>query len=277
MCIFCQPAILQAQDGALQKIRNEVKSGTADSPSSDGKKSSGDGDSDSCNCLGDLLGLALLAPFYVPHCLLEDEFDHDGYFPRYPYADGGPGYMRIRRVADEDSDPEPQPDFQRMRGWSGRVAVEESNDFDSINRAALRLLLETGSRFGVQTNWSYVHESLGCGCSDETVLGDVNLTFRFAQHENAQMRAGVGARMISDRHATDFGFNFTYGADIYPCKPFVMSAVLDAGTLGKVGVFRAHGSIGVLYKRWEIYTGYDYLRIGSTSLQGPILGLRLWF
>jgi hypothetical protein len=28
---------------------------------------------------------------------------------------------------------------------------------------------------------------------------------------------------------------------------------------------------------WEVFTGYDFLRIGSVNLQGPLLGLRLWF
>src|SRR5262249_15240306 len=134
----------------------------------------------------------------------------DGYFPKYPYAQGQPGYMWLRRPRVEEGEPPTEPDFNRARGWSGRVAAEESNDFDGINRASLRLLLETGSRFGIQTNWSHVHEQLACGCSDETVLGDLNLTYLFAWHERAQCRAGLGARMITDRHVTDFGFNFTY-------------------------------------------------------------------
>jgi hypothetical protein len=139
------------------------------------------------------------------------------------------------------------------------------------------MLLETSSGLGLQTNWSYVHESLACGCIDDTALGDLNLTYLFLQDQYVQARAGLGARMIADRHITDFGFNFTCGVDVYPCKPFVFTTTIDAGTLGSAGVIRAQGSIGFLLKRWEIYTGYDFLRIGSTSLQGPTLGLRLWF
>jgi hypothetical protein len=40
-------------------------------------------------------------------------------------------------------------------------------------------------------------------------------------------------------------------------KPLVLSTTFDGGTLGKAGVFRVQGSVGFLYKRWEIYTGYD--------------------
>ena len=99
----------------------------------------------------------------------------------------------------------------------------------------------------------------------------------FVQAERLQMRAGLGVRIITDRYLTDVGFNATLGADWYPRKPLVISSTIDGGTLGHAGVFRAQGSIGYLFKRWEIFTGYDYLRIGSTALQGPILGLRLWF
>jgi hypothetical protein len=257
-----------AQQGALQKIREEAK-GSSDSKSSsdDDDSGSGCGGDDGC---GELLMVALLAPFGLPHLALGDDFDSYGYFPPYPYAEGARGYMQIGPDGSET-----QPDFTRV--WSGRVAVEESNDFDRINRVAGRLLLETTSRFGFQTNWTYLHESLPCGRSDESALGDFNLTFRFAQNEFAQMRAGVGARVMTDRWATNWGFNFTYGADVFPIRPGVLSATIDAGTLGSAGLFRAQGSIGLLYRRYEIYGGYDYMRIGSTNLQGPTVGLRLWF
>jgi hypothetical protein len=265
--ILSEPALLQAQEGKLQRIREDVK-GREDSRSN---KKTSDDDDDSC-LLSDLFA-DLFALLFSGESGCYD----DAYFPGYPYAKGQPGYMWIRRTASEGEEPPAQPDFTRARGWSGRVAVEESNDFDGINRASLRLLLETGSGFGVQTNWSHVHEGLACGCSDDLALGDLNVTYLFVRDEHVQARAGLGARMIADRHITDFGFNFTCGVDIYPCRPLVFSTTIDAGTLGHAGVFRAQGSIGFLYKRWEICTGYDYLRIGSTSLQGPTLGLRLWF
>jgi hypothetical protein len=33
----------------------------------------------------------------------------------------------------------------------------------------------------------------------------------------------------------------------------------------------------VTHKRWETFGGYDFLRIGTVNLQGPMVGLRLWF
>jgi len=278
--VLWQANCAYGQEGSLGKIRDDVKgkSDSADKRSktdSDGRDKRSSADDDDCGGPFGFLFAAILG-FLFPSDDA-DCYQLNGYFPSYPYAKGQPGYMWIRREVGEDEEPKPQPDFSRARGWSGRVAIEESNDFDGINRASLRLLLETGSGLGVQTNWSYVHERLSCGCMDESALGDVNLTYLFIQDEHLQMRLGLGARIISDRQITDVGFNFTIGADVYPRKPFVLSTTFDGGTLGKAGVFRAQGSVGYIYKRWEIYLGYDYLRIGSTALQGPTLGLRLWF
>jgi hypothetical protein len=289
LCVLCAPASLLAQEGALQRIREDA-SGTHKSKSSDDKDKHDDDD----GFLGDFLSslfsgdssdsdddgksarawllIALGGPFALPHLALSDDFHTPGYFPPYPYAQGELGYMQIGASAARESD---APDF--TRAWSARLAVEESNDFDRINRVAGRLLVETTSRFGLQTNWTYLHEILPCGCTDESALGDFNLTYRFAQNEYAQFRAGLGARVMTDRWATNWGFNFTYGLDFFPVKPVVVSGTIDAGTLGSAGLFRAQTSIGLLLRRWEIYGGYDFMRIGVTNLQGPTVGVRLWF
>lgn len=57
----------------------------------------------------------------------------------------------------------------------------------------------------------------------------------------------------------------------------MVSADLDLGTLGAASVFRGRLTGGVVWNRCELFTGYDYLRIGAVDLQGPVLGLRAWF
>ena len=91
------------------------------------------------------------------------------------------------------------------------------------------------------------------------------------------MYAGLGANVLDNPVKTRWGFNFTYGADLFLVKPLVLSLELDAGTLGKVGAFHARGTAGVLWRGWEVFTGYDYRRIGPVDLQGPVAGVRLWF
>jgi hypothetical protein len=109
------------------------------------------------------------------------------------------------------------------------------------------------------------------------VIGDVNLTLRFAQNEVASMYAGLGFRTLADRDRSDFGINFTYGGDWFPARPLVVSGAVDAGTLGGAGVFRGRATAGAVFNGWEVFAGYDYLRIGDVRLHGPLVGVRLWF
>jgi hypothetical protein len=46
-------------------------------------------------------------------------------------------------------------------------------------------------------------------------------------------RTGLGFNWLDDPIDTNFGFNFTYGADLFPRRPWVLSATIDWGTLGE--------------------------------------------
>lgn len=55
-----------------------------------------------------------------------------------------------------------------------------------------------------------------------------------------------------------------------------------AHALGKVShpaahVLSARATAGLLLRRFELYGGYEGMRIGLRSLRGPVLGLRTWF
>jgi hypothetical protein len=82
---------------------------------------------------------------------------------------------------------------------------------------------------------------------------------------------------MPDGPYTRYGFNITYGGDVFPCKPVVISSSLDLGNLGSASVIRLRGTVGLIHRHWEVFGGYDFYRIGSVDLQGPMAGLRLWF
>ena len=73
------------------------------------------------------------------------------------------------------------------------------------------------------------------------------------------------------------GFNFTYAADIYPRKPWVLSAAIDWGTLGQAELFRFRTTAGVVFHGVETYAGYEYTEIGRAHWNGLVAGLRFWF
>lgn len=280
-CLLAGTASSSAQEGRLQRVRDDVNAPSTSS--SEGKEkgrssssSSSSSDEDGDNLGGAMFKLAVLAPFYVPMAILGDEYEYRLVFTRYPYANNYHGYQIMLPDWAKTFYTLDTADVPRKQ-WVMRLSVENGNDFDGMNRLGGQLKIEHAWRWGFVTNWNYFRERLPCGCIDEAVIGDANLTFRFAQNEVASMYAGLGFRVLSDRRQTDFGVNFTYGGDWFPVRPLVVSGVFDAGNLGSAGVVHARGSVGAIWNAWEVFAGYDFLRIGSVNLQGPMVGVRLWF
>jgi hypothetical protein len=235
---------------------------------------------------GELLGLAAVgaaavatSPFWGPFMLLGEDLGVRGYFPGYPYAVDPSGYMQLDYNGTDPRGAQQTHfgDPAYLREWSARLAVEDGNDFRGLNRLDGQFFFDTSTRFALQGKWSYFHEDLGGGRSDESFLGDSELTFRFVQREWLQMQTGLGWRLLADRYETRAGVNFVYQADFFPIQPVVVSAAIDLGNLDAAFVVGGRISAGVIYRNWEVLTGYDFLRIGGVNLQGPLLGLRIWF
>lgn len=124
---------------------------------------------------------------------------------------------------------------------------------------------------------SYLQENLPGGGHNQLWLGDCNVVFRFAQSEHMQWRTGLGFNWLDDPRQTDFGFNFTYGVDWFPRKPWVFSADVDWGNLGRAEQFRFRTTAGVLLWGIESYVGYEYYDLDSTQDNRLIGGVRIWF
>ena len=72
------------------------------------------------------------------------------------------------------------------------------------------------------------------------------------------------------------GVNFTYGFDIYPVFPLALSASVDFGNLGSSFVLHAKGHLGAVFRSFELFCGWDVLQVASTTIHGPLAGLRVW-
>lgn len=274
--------------GILNAIRNEVRGDDPDAPPKDRSRST---DSDGTHPLGDWvanIGIRIaLTPYSYPKAVVENPYQADASFPRFPY-DGTTGYLMFgpTLVADvhcEPDDPWGEPGHAQYvwpscpRSWSGRVRLEYANGFDDVQRVNTHLLLTTASRFGLDGQVDILSERLPDGSHDALALGDVNVVYRFAQGERGQFRTGIGLNWIEDPYETHAGFNFTYGADFFPHRPWILSATMDWGTLGRAELFRFRSTAGVQYHGVELYTGYEYLDIDSSQLNNILAGVRLWF
>ena len=234
---------------------------------------------------------AVTSPIWVPMMAIGDSWEYTSHFQRYPYqvthgsvvrSDGYPGDPASYAILAAELDDGPRwlrqgPAEPRLRRWSARVAAEYAGQLDDLHRVGGRLLLSTASRFGLDTEMSWFEERLSDGGRDRLWLGDGNLVFRFAQSDRMEWRVGLGFNWLDDPRRTDYGFNFTYGVDWYPRRPWVVSSEIDWGTLGRASLFRFRTTTGVVIWGMESYVGYEYLDIGRTQMNNLIGGVRLWF
>lgn len=263
--------VARATDGRLDTLREETRSSEPKPPRDSNSSRQCDDSCDEENgLLSQMFGSVALgilsAPFAIPCSLIGDEYDRVGEFPAYPY---------------ELNDSAMLFDGEHEgigRGWMGNlqlVAVDSLSD--DVTRYSGRLLLDTSSRFGLDIESNHWRESLPGGGTDGLWTGDANVVFRFAQSEKWQFRAGAGLNWLADDVGSEFGVNFTYGADWFPRKPWTVSSIFDVGLLGDAGLFHNRTTVGVMMGRSEIFCGYDYFQLGSTSFHGPVAGIGLRF
>lgn len=306
-CLPIPPGIRVADArGLLSTLREDVRAPRFSSDDDDDRHSrrrrhshgSCDDDDGSifAEVFGPLVFHALTSPFWGPAAALGDDYGCESYFARFPY-DNVPGYMM--RDGDQPmsfvsgppgDDPalhsyDPQangywrldPWPTRRRRYGVRLSAEYGGTFNDLHRIGGHLLLETTSRLGLDTETSYLEETFPGGATDQLWLGDCNVTFRFGQSEHMQWRSGLGFNWLDDQADTNFGFNFTYGFDYFPARPWVVSATIDWGTLGSSDLFRFRTTTGVIIWGIESYVGYEYLDVDRTQLNSLIAGVRIWF
>ena len=213
------------------------------------------------NLLGSAALWALSTPFTVPAGMLGDDYSTTAQYPDYPYADGLPGSMIKAVISDREA-----------HDWTGTAQLFNVYETKNIDRFGGRLVLESASRFGIDTETNYWAESGSIG-TDHLWTGDANVVFRFAESEHTQFRAGLGVNWLTDHAGTEAGFNFTYGADWFPRKPWTVSTVFDMGTIGGGSLFHNRTTAGVMLGPVEAFAGYDFFQIGSIHFHGPVAGL----
>lgn len=278
--IVASPRLLVAQ-GTLATLRSDVRAPNSPSPPKKPKKKRC-GHRHDCGCHHDnhphrsdlviaepvayIGGAIVTSPWWGPPVAVGDDYSEPGYFMRYPYAHHQDGFMQVGPQRPID-----------LYDWSIRVRAEYADDFSGLSRVGGRLLWENVHRFGVDTEWNLRSEHAANVVVDQLWTGDVNVVFRFAQSHKLQMRSGLGVNWMSDDSGADLGFNFTYGGDWFPTDPFVVSAEVDLGKLGRATLFHGRVTAGVQYHRVEFFLGYDYFDVGDAQIDGLVSGARFWY
>jgi hypothetical protein len=265
-----------AAAGKLDDVRDEVRDSSSSSSDNDSRDSWRDYDDDDYYDHGDSdispdLLLALFWPFMVPYAATDDCYGGDYVYAWYPYADNHPVALASTcadRVAREQA---------VGQSWAFQISADVVPQVDAILRLDASVRIQTPIRLELESGWSHFRERLPTGETDQLTIGDLNFVVRFAQSSTAQFRAGLGARVMVDAAGTDPGFNVTYGFDLFPVDPLVISAAVDLGMLGFAGYAQGRFTLGVTLLGGELYAGWDHIQIGGVSLTGPVAGARFWF
>ena len=215
------------------------------------------------------------SPIWLPIALADDHFGRAGYFPAFPYQYDS-GYMLIPPYESVG------PSGPRMPfNYAVRARSDYGTNFNGLDWVGGNVLAEFSTRFGLESEFRYYQQDFlnppTAGARDNAWLGDANVFYRFAQSDFMQFRTGVGINWLSDRLHTDVGFNFTYAADFYPTKPWVISGEFDWGVLGDEQLLHTRITTGLQMKGLEAYIGYDFVDVGKFQSNSLIAGVRLWF
>jgi hypothetical protein len=240
----------------------------------------GSGSGEAIAGLAILAGLAVSSPLWGPHEAFDSGFGKPAYFPPHPYAASKTGYAVFSDYAKPsavETTNELGVTFPPLKEWSLRGGFDFGSDFGGLNRVGGQLFLDGPYRLGFQANFNYYRENLGQDQSDWTTLNDYMFLYRFTQSEWLLMHAGAGIRQQLDPYENQYGVNFLYRWDIFPAEPVHLESQIELGSLGDAFVWRYRGGIGLNYHHFEVFAGYDFLRIHTVNLQGPFLSLRAWF
>ena len=220
-------------------------------------------------------------PFAIPKSLIERDVTK-AKFLDYPYQAHRSGNMITYTAKEWLEDP------LMSEGWeANQMRIQTDYSWNSKASAVnTRFLLEGEGRVGIRGSFDYrrdVEMLAGYNGQNDFWIGDMAMTYRFAQSDMMQLRAGGGFMWFSDGIDSDIGWNFVYEADWYLKDPWVVNASLNLGALhfqegrSSAPVVNFRTTIGYQRKRIQAYIGYQHLQIGNDERDALISGLQLSF
>ena len=267
------PAERLAAEGRLSGVAEAAQSGSGSASKKEQKSSSTSSRSceeDSLGSLGTILFTRLFlvgatSPWWIPYLSVEHDNHPQAEFLSEVYSSHTPGRLTFEFIPDAPA-----------KDWEIRLLADYGTDFSGLERTGGQFQYDTRSRWGLETSWNRFTEDLG-STTDALWLGDANLTYRFAQNEAIQFYTGAGLNWLHRNEQADFGFNFLYGAELYPVKPWIFRGVLDLGRIGSTSRIHFRGDVGLAWTNMEFLIGYDLERLSNINLQTFSAGLQIRF
>ncbi len=184
-------------------------------------------------------------------------------FPRWPYRDGHPGYLRVVPFFRDD---------RRFRLWGGRIGAAVGRD-DRTTLGSTEADLDSTFRFGAMVR---VRASQATSRDDSGVSGLATGTYRLLQGPRALTRIGLGARWSTIGSSPGIGPAGSLAIAWFPRAPWILDIEADIGSVGARPVAAGEVGAGYMLRALELRAGFLW-QSGCPAFHGPVGGISYWF
>ena len=240
---------------------------------------------------------AMSLPFYLPADAVDDDWARTYRFENYPYHRPGRAYARVSRPipppeptppaegGDDLAEPPPsrlfddEVRYQKVKpDISVRPGYTFERDSDDILAHRAELMVRTNGRWNLDFEVTDYAEDVPGG-TDHMQMYNWHVTYSFAVSPRVHFAAGAGGRNLRwEDGAGAGGLDLRYEAEFFPRKPFHFQLIAEGGWVDGEGAWELEGRAGVfVYKRLETFVGWRHFEIVDEALNGPVVGLSLWF
>jgi hypothetical protein len=165
----------------------------------------------------------------------------------------------------------------QLFGARGRFRAEYGDEFDDVKRIRGQVLMNLiANHIGIDASVNSWEDQrpLPKGLGDFWT-GDANVVYSMGAQRVA-MRGGLGASWVY-ANDLDLGYNFTYGADLFLTRPWLLTGEVDWGKISNEKLLHWRATFGVQLWLFEAYVGYDSYKWENIRFDGPVVGAGIWF
>jgi hypothetical protein len=213
----------------------------------------------------ELLIIELALRFFIdifPYIILPERIFQ--YAP-YPYANNGRDYLTYKGGEGLRSKP---------LAFELRSAYHA--DLDGVH--ALRTYAKARLSCYFTMDFDLIHhmELNRGGDADELTFFKINALFNIANTSIMDLDFGFGLSYI-DQLGIHSGGNVKITCDLFPGMPLGLHIMLAANAFTSATVYETEFSLGLFFRNIEIRLGYRAMWVEDITIQGPLMGLAVWF
>lgn len=160
---------------------------------------------------------------------------------------------------------------------NGRIRGDYVTDFDETDKVGMQILTQGGLGAGIDAEVNYWQRPVAGLGREPLWTGDLNVLYSMSPISRFKLRAGAGGSWMLDNGEAQFGYNFTYGLDVYLLWRAMFTSEIDYGKIGGDELFRYRLGLGLTFNAIDIFTGYESQEIDNEELDGWMSGIALWY